>query len=150
MCGGDTEIGFDEAYEYLKANSELLVRTKEGKTEVWETNGCLLTVVNLEKREFLTKRKQANHIKYNLAKQELLMVNERKEPIGEIWHLERINYKNQKFIRVGKLRVMYKAVRTWARKNDVCNGWTKAFIKAWKIGHRMEHETVIIANVEYF
>lgn len=47
MCGGDTEIGFDEAYEYLKANSELLVRTQEGKTEVWETNDCLLTVVNL-------------------------------------------------------------------------------------------------------
>lgn len=58
MCGGDTEISFDDAYEYLKANSELLVRTKEGKAEVWETNGCLLTVVDLEKREFWTRRRR--------------------------------------------------------------------------------------------
>lgn len=48
---------FEKAYEYLKANSELLVRSKEGNIEVWETNACLMTIVDLSKQEFWTKRK---------------------------------------------------------------------------------------------
>ena len=63
---------FNEAYDYLKANSELLVRTEKGKIEVYETNGCLLTVVDLEKREFWTKRRQDDPAKYDLGKRELL------------------------------------------------------------------------------
>lgn len=63
---------FEKAYECLKANSELLVRTEEGKTEVWETNNSLMTVVDFEKREFWTKRKQDDPIKYDFGKAELL------------------------------------------------------------------------------
>jgi len=63
---------FEKAYEYLKVNSKLLVRTEEGKTEVWETNDCLMTVVDFGKQEFWTKRREDDPIKYDLGKQELL------------------------------------------------------------------------------
>jgi len=65
--------GFEKAYAYLKTNSKMLVRTEEGKAEVWETNECLLTIVDLNKQEFHTKRKQDNPVKYDLAKAELLL-----------------------------------------------------------------------------
>lgn len=75
MCG--IKDAFNEAYEYLRATSELLVRTEKGKIEVYETNGCLLTVVDFEKREFWTKRRQDDPIKYDLGKAELLMTQQK-------------------------------------------------------------------------
>ena len=65
-------VGFDQAYSYLAANSDLLIRTQEGNLEVWETNGQLMTVVDLRKREFWTKKRKHNPAQYDGGKRKLL------------------------------------------------------------------------------
>jgi hypothetical protein len=59
---------FQEAYEYLKKNSTLLVRSDDGRAEVYETEGNLLTVVLFDKKEFWTLRREDDPIKYEMAK----------------------------------------------------------------------------------
>jgi len=70
---------FDEAYTVLRKNSTLLVRTEESQLEVWETNNCLMTVVDLRKQEFHAKKRKDDPEKYDAGRTELL------EQSGKVW-----------------------------------------------------------------
>ena len=51
-----TESGFQKTYDLLIKNSTLLGVT-EDKAEVYETGGCLITIVDLAQQEFRTMTK---------------------------------------------------------------------------------------------
>jgi hypothetical protein len=65
---GNITKEFQETYEYLKKNSSLLIRSNDGRTEVYETEGNLLTVVLLDKKDFWTLRREDDPIKYEMTK----------------------------------------------------------------------------------
>jgi hypothetical protein len=65
---------FEEAYEDLKASSELLVKTKDDLVEVYETGGVLLTVIDFQEKAIGTKRLNGDRAHYEQLKAELMEV----------------------------------------------------------------------------
>jgi len=67
------ERQFQEDYETLQKTSVLLARADDVGAEVWETEGQLLTVVDITKRQFTKVKKQDPAI-YAATKKEFLML----------------------------------------------------------------------------
>ena len=64
-------MNFESTYQYLISNSTLLKKTDCGKAEIYETGSSLLTIVDLERKEFWTKTKEGlGPNKYEQTKKE--------------------------------------------------------------------------------
>jgi len=68
------ERQFQEDYETLQKTSVLLARADDDGAEVWETEGQLLTIVDITKKQFLTKVKKPDPAIYAAAKKLFLML----------------------------------------------------------------------------